>query len=383
VLDLAGALVLAGQPDQAIAVALRAAESVVATGHAQQVGGQLLCHAAEAAIGLGRWVQAREWLDRAAAGGLRGPRSLPLPLLSARLATAQGDLDAARRAIDRARRLVPPGSPPEAVRAIAETTAELAAVSAMARQREPEAVEHAFGGDQVRADDVLAGRLYAVALRIVADAAERARAQRRPGVVDALAGQVEDLLDRSRKLADLPDQSAYAAQCAAEAARAYADPEAPGYWRAALRAWEALGRPYESGYAGLRLAEAIARDAAGESPEPVLRTAWQVAERLGAVPLRREIEALARSHRLRLSTSGPDVPEPCSSTAEPSPVDQPLTKRELEVLHRIAAGESNGDIAAALYISTKTASVHVSNILRKLGAANRRDAARAARLLGL
>ena len=52
-----------------------------------------------------------------------------------------------------------------------------------------------------------------------------------------------------------------------------------------------------------------------------------------------------------------------------------LTDRELEVLRLVAAGRSNREIAAGLFISAKTASVHVSNILAKLGAATRTEAA--------
>ena len=60
-----------------------------------------------------------------------------------------------------------------------------------------------------------------------------------------------------------------------------------------------------------------------------------------------------------------------------------LTGRELEVLQLIAAGWSNQEIADALFISRKTASVHASHIFDKLGAANRTDAAAIAHRLGL
>ena len=56
-----------------------------------------------------------------------------------------------------------------------------------------------------------------------------------------------------------------------------------------------------------------------------------------------------------------------------------MTDRELEVLRLVAAGRTNRDIAADLFISAKTASVHVSNILAKLGAANRTEATALAR----
>jgi DNA-binding NarL/FixJ family response regulator len=52
-----------------------------------------------------------------------------------------------------------------------------------------------------------------------------------------------------------------------------------------------------------------------------------------------------------------------------------LTAREREILGHLAAGRTNGEIAKALVISTKTASVHVSNILRKLEVPSRYEAA--------
>ncbi len=67
-----------------------------------------------------------------------------------------------------------------------------------------------------------------------------------------------------------------------------------------------------------------------------------------------------------------------------SPVEQlGLTQREREVLDLVAAGRTNRQIADALFISSKTASVHVSNILAKLGVANRGEAAALARELGI
>ena len=60
-----------------------------------------------------------------------------------------------------------------------------------------------------------------------------------------------------------------------------------------------------------------------------------------------------------------------------------LTAREAEVLGLLAEGRSNGEIGRALFISTKTASVHVSNIMAKLGAASRGEAVALARGSGL
>ena len=70
----------------------------------------------------------------------------------------------------------------------------------------------------------------------------------------------------------------------------------------------------------------------------------------------------------------------CAQRPRPHPdsadlVDLGLTAREREVLNLVAQGHSNGDIAAELTISIKTASVHVTNILRKLGVGRRTEAA--------
>jgi DNA-binding CsgD family transcriptional regulator len=65
------------------------------------------------------------------------------------------------------------------------------------------------------------------------------------------------------------------------------------------------------------------------------------------------------------------------------PGEAALTAREREILALVADGRSNGEIARQLFISTKTVSVHVSNILAKLGAGGRTEAAAVARRQGL
>jgi DNA-binding NarL/FixJ family response regulator len=95
-----------------------------------------------------------------------------------------------------------------------------------------------------------------------------------------------------------------------------------------------------------------------------LRRAALLAEELGAQPLHARIASLAA--RAGVSLPGQVIA---------SPDRLGLTDREFEVLRLVAAGRSNREIAAELFISAKTASVHVSNILAKLGAASRGEAA--------
>jgi DNA-binding NarL/FixJ family response regulator len=60
-----------------------------------------------------------------------------------------------------------------------------------------------------------------------------------------------------------------------------------------------------------------------------------------------------------------------------------LTPREREILALVAQGRTNGEVARQLFISTKTVSVHVSNILAKLGVTSRTEAATTAHRQGL
>ncbi len=101
-----------------------------------------------------------------------------------------------------------------------------------------------------------------------------------------------------------------------------------------------------------------------------------MATRLGAVPLRDAAAGLARSARIPLG----------DGSARARPTSGPLarlTERELEVLRHVAAGRSNDEIAEALVISPKTASVHVSRILAKLDVSSRTKAAALAYEAGL
>jgi DNA-binding NarL/FixJ family response regulator len=116
-----------------------------------------------------------------------------------------------------------------------------------------------------------------------------------------------------------------------------------------------------------------------ERVEPSLRAAHGTAAALGAAPLRAEIEALARRGRLDLETEAATP-----ALAPPSPLDDlGLTAREQEVLALVAIGQTNAQIAETLFISPKTATVHVSNILGKLGVRNRVEAATVAHRLGI
>ena len=118
---------------------------------------------------------------------------------------------------------------------------------------------------------------------------------------------------------------------------------------------------------------------------PVLRTAHELARSMGVDPLRDEVAGVARSARISLQQ--PALPRPRgsgpASDADGGALLGSLTEREREVLSHLAAGRSYREIAAALFISDKTVSVHVSNLLRKTGTRNRHEAAALARRHGV
>jgi DNA-binding NarL/FixJ family response regulator len=98
-------------------------------------------------------------------------------------------------------------------------------------------------------------------------------------------------------------------------------------------------------------------------------------------PLLASIDGLARRARVKLDdgTREEDPGEPQRSAGD----ELGLTGRELEVLELVSRGCTNREIGERLYMSQKTASVHVSRILAKLGASNRAEAAASAERLGL
>ena len=109
-----------------------------------------------------------------------------------------------------------------------------------------------------------------------------------------------------------------------------------------------------------------------------MQAAHEVAAELGARPLRGELEALARRARIDL---GAHKHVDAARDAQLQRLE--LTPREIEVLALLGDGLTNREIGGELFISDKTASVHVSRILSKLAVPNRAAAAAAAQRLGV
>ncbi|HLU75192.1 MAG TPA: response regulator transcription factor, partial [Nonomuraea sp.] len=192
---------------------------------------------------------------------------------------------------------------------------------------------------------MLGWRLLAL-LRVVCDAAEEVEPERVRAVREQAADVAAHLSVTS------PVAEAYRMTYA-------------GDFDASAAAWERLNRPHNQARALLRAAVVAARAGDRDGAAARLAAALPTARALRAAPLVAEIEALSRR---------------VGAAQEQSEL---LTPRELEVLRLVAQGRTNRDIAKELFISAKTVSVHVSNILGKLGVTTRGEAAAAAHRLSL
>lgn len=231
------------------------------------------------------------------------------------------------------------------------------------------------------------GRLLAAGLRACADLAERARARGDHNAASAAHTAASELSSWVERMAEAPfTESTLVAET--PAARATWDAEwtrlagssDPGAWHAAAKTWESLGCPHRAGYAWWRHAQAqLDAGQPAAAAAPVLRTAAAAAD--GHAPLFAQIQALAQRARIPLQTPPASSGESLPGPLPPAPYG--LTERELLVLRLLGAGHTNAQIGAQLYISPKTASVHVTSILRKFGVTSRVQAAALAERAGL
>jgi DNA-binding CsgD family transcriptional regulator len=233
---------------------------------------------------------------------------------------------------------------------------------------------------------VLCGWLLALGMRACADLAERARARRDDNTVRAALAAAEDLASWVNREHDVPfTEHPYVAAIPATHAtwsaerRRAAGATDPTAWRLAADLWEALDYRHRAGYARWRQAEALLATPHGgrAAAATVLSTAAGLA--VEHVPLTRAIQDLARRARIDLDAATPQVQPDEPATARAFG----LTDRELDVLRLLGQGKTNPEIAAALFISPRTAGVHVTHILRKLGATTRVQAATIADRAGL
>jgi DNA-binding CsgD family transcriptional regulator/tetratricopeptide (TPR) repeat protein len=380
----------AGRLEEAIALAWVGVDSANALGSMRFFGSHILCNAGDDLYRLGRWDESERALRRAEEVNPLGINAILVEELLGRLAMARGLFDEAQE------RLAPLAQAAERaadIQFIIPVHASLAEL-ALWQGKPDEAVAHVMAAIRLIefSPEVRIGEAYAIGLRANADAADLARARRSPDQARSAVEAGDRLLEaiRARHADVLRQRPAYAALSAAwlvlseaEATRLHHRPD-PETWGVAVRSWDDLERPYVVAYARWREAEALleargSRDLAGDA----LRASLETATRLGAVPLAREVTALAARARIALDASPAPGPAEAGTLDDPAVAALRLTAREREVLGLVALGRTNRQIADELFISENTAGVHVSNIIGKLGVTGRGEAAAVAYRLGL
>ena len=382
-----GALLKLGRFQRAAEVASRGLDDARQAGlQSWDLASRLAAHAAEALIAVGRTAEAAALIDPLTTGP-PDPDHWPAQVIRAEIDLLRGDTGAAARRWQLMETLPAITSRVDFGYDGAPRVAEALLWAGRPGDALRE-VRRALALFSVPDLTILCGRLLAAGMRACADLAGQARARRdEPAAADAAAdaGELAAWAERMGGVpfTDHPTVATIPAERAtwdAERTRV-AGPGDPGAWDGAAKAWQDLSCPHRAGYAWWRQAEAQldAGQPAAAAAGP-LRAAAAAAG--GHAPLLAQVRALAERARIPLepaaAAAGPQAPRPARPLARYG-----LTDRELSVLRLLAEGRTNPQIGAELYISASTASVHVSNILRKLGVSGRVQAAALAERAGL
>jgi DNA-binding CsgD family transcriptional regulator/tetratricopeptide (TPR) repeat protein len=345
---------------------------------------------AAAALGqLGRWDDAERLLGDSPPSDVRGLTAVARALVSGALAVDRGDHDLARDRLETARAWCHQSGDGRLNGLLHRALAELAVWEGRLDDARHEV---ATGLDLLAhtGDPELEARLAAVGLRAEADLAARTRtgaptrARGAGPVADDLVRRLDEVAEAARRRKAPRTSEIHAARLTGQAELSrLADHPDPDRWSDARCTWDALGFPHPAAYTRLRRAEALlALGDARDEAERELRAAHTTAGELRAEPLRAAVEQVARRARIALAPreTGTVAARTGPATAAATLA---LTPRETEVLALVADGLTNRQIGERLFISVKTASVHVSRLLAKLGAATRGEAAAIARRQGM
>jgi DNA-binding CsgD family transcriptional regulator len=375
--NLSDLLLMLGRYDESVDVVDEGESVIEQSGLTRTMGAFMRGNKAEALMRSGRWDEALACAapGAEAAGVFAGTLHLlraELHLLSGHRSEAELDLRAAWRQLR---------SSPAAQFALplAGVEAELA----RSRGELDEArsiVERGLRRESAGEEQRYKWPVMSLAVRIEAERALRARDEGRGASREAAVTAAALLVEAQAMAALTVSDRGHLALVRAEHARLHGEGEGAA-WRDAVEDCRSMNEPFPFTYALFRYAEALS--AAGEVDEATAAAyeAVELAATMGAVPLHDEIEALIRRARLR----APASPQPVQDAGRAAEEGEHfgLTVREREVLRLVADGRSNSEIAEELVISRKTASVHVSNILAKLGVSTRVQAAAVAHRRGL
>ena len=365
-----------GRIEEAVLLAQEGIEHVARLGADRGFGDFLRGEIASRLLRLARWEDATDLLADLLSRSPSGFNEAMCRNHLAQLAAERGELDQATIHYERSRKVLMGAADSQWIGVLNQAAATIALWDGRPEDA-ASTVATCLSALEGAERPFMTARLYELGARACADLVQRA-----PGDSAERARQMgiaEGLLSRLNAVSGenplRPVVIASRAGTAAELSR-ISGTGGPELWARAQEAWEQMGDSYLSAYARWRGAEAaLAAGDRGEA-EGLAKEALATAVRLGARPLREEITAFAARARLQLEPAG----DAATSSEALQRLD--LTARELEVMALLAEGRTNREIAAELVISDKTASVHVSHILAKLGVRNRVEAASLAHTLG-
>ncbi|MFG3050735.1 AAA family ATPase [Kitasatospora sp. NPDC048239] len=366
--NLASMLRGLGRSEEAVALAREGLEAADSTGLLRNTGTILIGNLAEALIDLGRTEEAARVLADSEATRPHGTHAEFLDRMRGELALLSGDLSAATGLLAQARAANRIGQLQHSV-PISRLAVRIAALSGRPMEARAELLA---------ALDLPIGQEADLYPLLVEGAAVEADCR---GLPEAEDGRAEVLARIAAAAAGLtpkaPLHHGWARLLEAELARAEGA-DTPAHWSAAVEALRPTALAYPLAWALLRTAEAEVLAGRREEAGELLREARKLAKARGDAPLLAEIAALADRAGLAL-TARRAAPAKAPLAGE----SLGLTPRERDVLRLLARGRTNRQIAEELYISPKTASVHVSNILGKLEVTGRGEAAALAHRLRL
>ena len=379
--DCAWWLCCLGKYEEAQEMGLRAVNGIARPEQARRIWGVAMAHLCAALIARGRWDEAARRVDRARSVGVTGTRGAVLDVLAGILACYRGDLSAAQQAARAAQSRLPDreGQVWPAIRSwVRWLHAEIGA----ARDDSDEVRDQVsplweIPGLEIASD--IMWRPLLVAARLEADLARHTLGRRGGVRPSAPSPAGEQHIGRMRKVAARLHQSgdlgvSWMAHFDAECGR-FAGEMDPAPWMRVADLWGRVGQVHDQAWALLRVGECHVGAGNKRAAAGVLRQAGLIAEELGARPLDAAITDLVRQARLDIEADEENQGRRAQVLA--------LTGREIEVLTLVASGRSNAEIAQELFISPKTASVHVTHILAKLSVRSRTEAAATAHRLRL
>ncbi|MGV9882292.1 helix-turn-helix transcriptional regulator [Streptomyces sp. NPDC003006] len=373
-INLPSALEGVGRSAESVKVAMEGIEFCRKYG-LMDTEGWVWANAAESLVSLGRWDEAAEAVAHTHRCVQSAKPRGSAAQCSARMALYRGDHDAATRHLQAAYHHYGSHDPqPQYILPLARISLGIAAAEGRILDGRAE-IERGL------ASGLPFGTYKYGWPLLLAAAAMEADARGLPAAEAGRPAALERIRRITKSLATpIPLWRAYDEWTRAELLRAEGR-DGPADWSAVVTAVACLDRPYDLAHVRLRLAESLlASDSADrDRAAQLLRQAGELAESLGARPLADSITGLAQRARLTLNPT-----EPIRVTAPADPAEAlGLTSRERDVLRLVAVGRSNRQIAEELFISPKTASVHVSNILAKLSVTGRGEAAALAHRLRL